>query len=127
MKKKSITENNKKGAGRRRFLRDGVAAGAAAAFAPAMMSASRVEVRENAPRDVANDVDASAFAEARAFELDEITVAELQEGMKSGKFTARSITEKYLARIEAVDARGPALRSVIETNPEASGDCGGSG
>src|ERR1700723_231489 len=39
--------------------------------------------------------------------------------MKSGKFTARSITEKYLARIEAVDARGPALRSVIETNPEA--------
>ena len=59
------------------------------------------------------------LAEARAFELDEITVAELQEGMKSGKFTARSITEKYLARIEAVDAQGPALRSVIETNPEA--------
>jgi len=56
---------------------------------------------------------------AQPFELDEITVGELQEGMKSGKFTARSIVEKYLARIEAIDKNGPALNSVIELNPDA--------
>jgi amidase len=54
-----------------------------------------------------------------SFELDEITIAELQQGMESGKFTARSIAEKYLARIEAIDRNGPTLRAVIETNPDA--------
>ena len=53
------------------------------------------------------------------FELDEITIADLQAGMASGKFSARSITEKYLARIEEIDKQGPALNSVIEVNPEA--------
>jgi amidase len=52
-------------------------------------------------------------------ELDELTIAGLQDGMKSGKFTARSLTEKYLARIEAIDKQGPALNSVIEVNPDA--------
>ena len=53
------------------------------------------------------------------FELEEVTFSELQEGIKSGKFTARSITEKYLARIEALDKQGPAVNSVIELNPDA--------
>ena len=53
------------------------------------------------------------------FDLEELTLADLQEGMKSGKFTARAIAEKYLARIEAVDKHGPAIRSVLETNPDA--------
>ena len=53
------------------------------------------------------------------FELDEITVGELQEGMTSGRFTAHSITEKYLMRIEAIDKHGPAINSVIEVNPDA--------
>ena len=39
--------------------------------------------------------------------------------MESGKYTARSLVEKYLARIEAVDAGGPQLKSVIELNPDA--------
>jgi amidase len=54
-----------------------------------------------------------------AFELEETTIAELQEGMKSGKYTAHSIAEKYLARIAAMDKRGPAVNSVIEVNPDA--------
>jgi amidase len=54
-----------------------------------------------------------------SFELEEITVGELQEGMTSGRFTAHSITEKYLARIEAIDKHGPAINSVIEVNPDA--------
>jgi amidase len=53
------------------------------------------------------------------FELDELSIAELAEAMRSGKHTARSIAEKYLARIEAIDRNGPALRSVIEVNPDA--------
>src|SRR5262249_10262085 len=44
---------------------------------------------------------------------------ERQDGLKSGKFTARWVVEKYLARIEAIDRQGPALRSVIEVNPDA--------
>ena len=53
------------------------------------------------------------------FELEEATVAALQGGMKSGWYTARSITELYLARIAAVDKQGPELHSIIELNPDA--------
>jgi len=56
---------------------------------------------------------------AQSFELDEITIAQLQEGMGSGRWTARGIAEQYLARIEAIDRAGPRLNSVIELNPEA--------
>ncbi|HEV2883523.1 MAG TPA: amidase [Pyrinomonadaceae bacterium] len=54
-----------------------------------------------------------------AFELDELTIAQLQQGMASGKYTARSLAKKYLERIEDVDKSGPALNSVIEINPDA--------
>ncbi|MGH9683493.1 MAG: amidase [Candidatus Acidiferrales bacterium] len=57
--------------------------------------------------------------EVKPFELDEITVAELQEGMKSGKFTAHAIAERYLDRIAEIDKRGPAINAVIEPNPDA--------
>ena len=53
------------------------------------------------------------------FDLDEITVAQLQDGMESGKFTAHSIAQKYLDRIAEIDKQGPAINSVIEINPDA--------
>jgi len=53
------------------------------------------------------------------FELDELTIADLQQAMQSGKESARSLVKKYQARIEAVDRKGPALNSVIEVNPDA--------
>jgi amidase len=53
------------------------------------------------------------------FELEEATVAQLQEGMQSGRYTARRLAEQYLERIDRIDRRGPALRSVIEVNPDA--------
>jgi len=62
---------------------------------------------------------AAAAAADRPFALAEATIGDLQDGMKSGKWTARSITEAYLARIDALDAGGPALRSVLEKNPDA--------
>ena len=39
--------------------------------------------------------------------------------MEAGRDTARSLAEKYLARIDAIDRQGPALRSIIEINPDA--------
>jgi amidase len=53
------------------------------------------------------------------FELEEITVAQLQDGMRAGRFTARGVAEAYLARIAALDRAGPTLRQVLETNPDA--------
>jgi len=57
--------------------------------------------------------------EVKPFELDEITIAELQDGMRSRKFTAHSLVEKYHARIDEIDKRGPSINSIIELNPDA--------
>jgi amidase len=53
------------------------------------------------------------------FDLEEATIRDLQDRMGSGHDTARSLAEKYLVRIEAVDRGGPTLRSIIEINPDA--------
>ena len=53
------------------------------------------------------------------FAWEEATVAELATAFAEGALTARSLTEAYLERVAALDATGPELRSVIETNPEA--------
>ncbi len=53
------------------------------------------------------------------FALSELSVLELQAAMESGQWTAHDITAMYLDRIEAVDRRGPELRSILEVNPEA--------
>jgi amidase len=55
----------------------------------------------------------------KPFELDEITISDLQDGMKSGKFTARSLVEKYQARIADIDKQGPSINSIIQLNPDA--------
>ncbi|HEX9164535.1 MAG TPA: amidase [Gemmatimonadales bacterium] len=53
------------------------------------------------------------------FDLEEVSVIDLQHRMATGQDTARSIAEKYLARIEAIDRTGPRVNCVIETNPDA--------
>lgn len=68
------------------------------------------------PDSTASGTTASGLA---PFELEEATIATLQEGMKSGHYTARAITEAYLTRIQELNHKGPELRAVIETNPEA--------
>jgi amidase len=88
-------------------LRTSTLAGVSAAVLPALAAS-----RENTTCP-------PSIPEIKPFELDEITIADLQAGMASGKFTARSITEKYLGRIEEIDKQGPALNSVIEINPDA--------
>ena len=61
----------------------------------------------------------SALPTPTPFELDELTIAELQQGMQSGKYSSREIVEKYSDRISDIDKKGPALGSVIEMNPAA--------
>jgi amidase len=91
---------------RRGFLQSSLIGGFAATLYPAL-SAGRVLAAENRP------------AEVKDFELDEVTIDQLQAGMKSGKYTARSITQMYLERIQDVDKQGPTVNSVLELNPDA--------
>ena len=54
-----------------------------------------------------------------AFELDELTISELQQALQSGKYSSKQLVEKYSDRINDIDKKGPALSSVIEMNPDA--------
>jgi amidase len=53
------------------------------------------------------------------FELNEVTIAELQQKMQDKQYTSRAVTEMYLKRIAAIDRDGPGLNSVIELNKDA--------
>lgn len=94
---------------RRSFLQTAISTAAAAGLRPALSAAREIPLSSSA-RD-SHDI--------KAFELEEITIPQLQEGMKSGKFTARSLVEKYLERIDDIDKRGPAVNAIIELNPDA--------
>jgi amidase len=54
-----------------------------------------------------------------AFALEEASIADLQRLLTSGQYTSRSLCQAYTARIAEIDRSGPALRSVIELNPDA--------
>jgi amidase len=94
---------------RRDFLATSLTAAAASAASWAFP-----DVAEAAPLSGASSPEAPP-----PFALAEVGVAELQRRMTRGTTTSRAITQAYLARIAAIDAAGPRLRSVIEVNPEA--------
>lgn len=94
---------------RREFLRAGAAAAAFTVFDGARPGAAASASPHGEPR---------RFQQG-AFELEEATVETLQDGMRSGRWTARSLAELYLARIDAIDRAGPTINSVIERNPDA--------
>src|SRR5215471_18716642 len=56
---------------------------------------------------------------AEGLVLQEATIADLAAAMADGDLTAAALAEGYLDRIARLDRRGPALRSVIELNPDA--------
>lgn len=89
---------------RRRFLQTSALGCAVVISKPASVLAIEAETTANA---------------APAFELEELTIGELQQGMSNGKYSSRSLVERYIERINDVDKRGPALNSVIEVNPDA--------
>src|SRR5271154_1251464 len=94
---------------RRTFLKATVIGSAAATLTP-------LHPALGAAREI---VPAIPVESVKPFELDETTISDLQDGMKSGKFTARSLVEKYSTRIDEIDKHGPAINSVIELNPDA--------
>ncbi len=94
---------------RRSFLRLTALGGAAAASGSAL--ARNPDKRPAAPGRHARPV--------KPFGLDEITIAQLNARMAAGTESACSLARKYLARIEQIDRRGPALNAVIELNPDA--------
>ncbi|HUW07955.1 MAG TPA: amidase [Williamwhitmania sp.] len=51
--------------------------------------------------------------------LEEITIAQLQQGYKEGKFTVEQVVSDYLSRIETIDESGPTLNAIIAINPDA--------
>jgi amidase len=57
--------------------------------------------------------------QSEPFELDEATIAQMQEWMAKGRYSSRQLTELYLRRIDRIDRSGPGLRSISETNPAA--------
>jgi amidase len=65
----------------------------------------------------------AATAGAPRSDLEEATIADLAARMARGETSASALVEGYLARIEALDrpaaAAGPALRSILEVNPDA--------
>jgi amidase len=92
---------------RRDFLQTSLVGGAAALVYPALAAARQLPPPSSSPPPV------------KDFELDEVPIDVLQDGMKSGQHTSRSITEKYLQRIADIDKQGPAVNAVIELNPDA--------
>ncbi len=87
---------------RRALLQLGVATGVAA-----------VGVRATASAAAAKGLPADA---GQPFPLEEATLDDLQRQMAAGEESARSLTDRYLARIQALD---PTLHAVLETNAEA--------
>jgi amidase len=91
---------------RRKFLKSAALGSALAVSKPASLLASTNAVTPE--------------YSLKEFDLEELTISELQDGMKSGKFTAHSLVRRYVERITDVDRGGPKVNAVIELNPEAA-------
>ncbi|HTR26504.1 MAG TPA: amidase [Terriglobales bacterium] len=98
---------------RRSFLNSATLAASTTALIPALAVASEHGTSTKP---------AQAY-QPRPFDLEEITISDLQDGLKSGKFTARSLVEKYWSRVSEIDMRDdpghPVLNSILEMNPDA--------
>ena len=93
---------------RRNFIKNGAAAGVISTLGIGTASA----ISENPSTSVETN-----FKDQ--FDLNEVTVTQLQEMMQSGKLSSKSLTKMYLRRIEEIDKKGPKLNAVIEVNPDA--------
>ncbi len=60
---------------------------------------------------------------ADVFELNEITIDELQQKMERGDYSSRSVTELYLKRIDAIDKNGYALNASNRNKPGCTCHC----
>jgi Asp-tRNA(Asn)/Glu-tRNA(Gln) amidotransferase A subunit family amidase len=64
----------------------------------------------------------AAHAQAGAFPIEEVSVADLEAAYLAGRTTARAVIQAHLDRIAAYDKRGPLINSLITINPRALED-----
>ncbi|MEO6392423.1 MAG: amidase [Pyrinomonadaceae bacterium] len=101
---KSSKKKLSAGLDRRGFLRRGLALGAVFLAGPKLTRTFHASGRAS---------------ELAAPTVPEMSIADLQAAMASGRQSSVSLVRMYLARIAAIDRRGPQLNSVIELNPDA--------
>lgn len=65
---------------------------------------------------------ASAAPEPKEFQLLETTIADVHAAYLAKKLTARQLVQLYLDRIDAYDLKGPAIRCIVNVNPQALED-----
>jgi amidase len=51
--------------------------------------------------------------------IEEMTISQLQQGYRDGKYTVKEVVQTYIDRINELDRNGPALNSIIVINPDA--------
>jgi amidase len=107
------------GTSRRAFLGTGLLGGALAVAAPLLGELQDQEEGAKAAGASGAAAPARTAAAAGDFELEEATIAGLQEDLAAGRRTSRGLVDAYLARIAALDRHGPELRALLEVNPEA--------
>jgi amidase len=110
------------GVDRRTLFRLGALAGAGASMAGAgLLKGSPAHAQEGArgAEGQATPAEIQAAVDAAPSELNEATIAQLQDMMSKGHLSATELTEYYLQRIHALDSHGPKLNSVLEVNPDA--------
>ena len=98
---------------RRNFLKKG----SVTSIAITSLGLASCQPTANDPKKEMADNKSDQFVDE--FELNEVTIDELQQKMQNGDYTSKSLTELYLKRIGAIDKKGPVLNAVIEINPDA--------
>ena len=60
-----------------------------------------------------------SVAAQKTVDLDGVTIADVSAAFAKGTLTSERLTQMFLARIDAYDRKGPALRAIITINPKA--------
>src|SRR5580658_1440493 len=53
------------------------------------------------------------------FEVEEATIGQVHEAMRSGRLTCRELVDAYIRRIRVYDKNGPAINAIVTINPDA--------
>ena len=60
-----------------------------------------------------------AVADPVKLQLEELDIAQIQQGYRDGRYTVKAIVQAYLDRISMIDKSGPGLNAIISINPDA--------
>lgn len=68
------------------------------------------------PQDAASPQNAATH---KSLNIEEMSLSDIADAIRSGKTTSMAVTQAYLDRIAAIDDAGPMLNAVIATMPDA--------